>query len=136
MVNSLLKIEKIGQVLLRIGIAVYLVLSALSIILGGFSAPLWQGLLVLAQIIFAVLLLGHYRFPKAGIIGAIGCLLFFIFKGITISILLTKTDTPTLDQLFSPILQYLLLIFGTVILLGESIKEMIRQRITQPFPKR
>ncbi len=81
MIQSILKVEKTGKTLFRIGMAIYLLVSALTV-KGGFSNPIGNILLLILPIAIGILLIGHFKMPKAGILGGMGGLLFFIFKGI------------------------------------------------------
>lgn len=138
MVNRLLKIEKIGQQLLRGGIALYLA----SIVYFTFSIPrstglaqLHTGLISLLLIGILFLLLFHYKNPRAGILGGIGAILFFIISAFWVGYE-DYSDNTAYSMIFLHTIKDILLAFGALVLTGESVKEMIRQKITQPFPKR
>lgn len=138
MVNKLLKIEKTGKQLLRGGIAIYLA----SIVFFTFSlsgpsvmVQVQNGLVTTLLVGILFLLLFHYKNPKAGIIGGIGAILFFIFSGLIVGYN-DYAGNASSAIIFLHIIKDVLLAFGSLVLTGESVKEMVRQRITKPFPKR
>ncbi len=138
MVNRLLKIEKIGQQLLRGGIAFYLA----SIVFFTFGIPrspsttqLQTSLIALVLVGILFLLLFHYKNPKAGIMGGIGAFLFFLISGFAVGYNDYATNA-SFSIIFLHTIKDILLAFGSLILIGESVKEMVRQKITKPFPKR
>ncbi|GGF31578.1 hypothetical protein [Echinicola rosea] len=130
MVNQLLQIEKISQMALRIGMAAFWIAVCGYAVFGEeatylvFSGKLsWS----VPAIITAVLLLAHFKSPQLGIAG--GGFSALIFIAVTIYCIKALPFNLTI------ILNYLLLVISSVVLLGESVKELVRQRITQPFPK-
>jgi hypothetical protein len=137
-INNLLKIEKIGKQLLRGGIALYLLsivfFSFGNINTSGFGG-LQTGLLALVLIVIILMLLFHYKNPKAGAIGGIGSLLFFLASGLLTNYNDYMMDIPV-SIIFMNVIKDILLAFGSLILTGESVKEMVRVQITKPFPKR
>jgi hypothetical protein len=137
-INNLLKIEKIGKQLLRGGIALYLAsivfFSLANIRTSGFVG-FQTGLLALVLILIIFLLLFHYKNPKAGAIGGIGAILFFLASGLLSNYNNYLAEFPA-SIIFINVIKDILLAFGSLILTGESIKEMVRERITKPFPVR
>lgn len=138
MIDNLLKIEKIGKQLLRGGIALYLA-SIIFFTLGNVRAAefaqLNAGLVGMLLFGLIILLLFHYKNPKAGAIGGVGTALFFL----TSAILVGYSDygqNVSGSIIFLRIIKDILLTFGALILTGESVKEMVRLKITKPFPKR
>lgn len=138
MIDNLLKIEKIGKQLLRSGIALYLA-SIIFFTLGNVRAAefaqLNAGLVGMLLFGLIILLLFHYKNPKAGAIGGVGTALFFL----TSAILVGYSDygqNVSGSIIFLRIIKDILLTFGALILTGESVKEMVRLKITKPFPKR
>ncbi|QDH80165.1 hypothetical protein FKX85_14405 [Echinicola soli] len=130
MVNQLLQIEKIGQKTLRIVMAAFWIAVCCYAIFGEeatylvFSGKLsWS----VPAILTAILLVAHFKSPRMGIAG--GGLSALIFIAVTIYCIKALPFNLTI------ILNYLLLVISSVVLLGESVKEMVRERITQPFPK-
>lgn len=133
MVNRIIKIEFFGKILLRIGIAIYM----WSVVLLSFKFDkenLWMALLMAFLVIIPGLSLLHYRNARTGMIGGIGSLLFFLASAIVlvVSDLSANVSWPLI---YLHIIKDVLLIFGSLILIGESLKEMVRDRITAPFPK-
>ncbi|AWW32613.1 hypothetical protein DN752_22050 [Echinicola strongylocentroti] len=130
MVNNLLQIEKISQKILRIVMAAYWAAASCYAIFGT-EAPylVFSGRLSwsIPSMLTALLLIAHFKSPRLGIAG--GGLSALIFIAVTIYCIKALPFNLTI------ILNYLLLVISSVILLGESIKEMVRERITQPFPK-
>jgi uncharacterized membrane protein YkgB len=137
-INNLLKVEKIGKQLLRGGIALYLasiVFFSLSNMGTEGFVGLQIGLLALVLIFIIFMLLFHYKKPKAGAIGGIGSILFFLASGLFTNYNDYMTDIPG-SIIFLNVIKDILLAFGSLVLTGESVKEMVRARITKPFPIR
>ena len=136
--DNLLKIEKIGKQLLRGGIAIYLasiIFFTLGNVKSAESVQLNTGLVATLLFGLIFMLLFHYKNPKAGAIGGAGTTLFFLASAILVgySDFLQNFSG---SIIFLRIIKDILLAFGALILTGESVKEMVRQRITKPFPKR
>ncbi|EKB50932.1 hypothetical protein [Cecembia lonarensis] len=133
MVNKLVKVDFFGKMLLRIGIALYM----WSVVLLSFKFDkenLWMALLMAYLVVIPGLSLLHYRNAKTGLIGGIGTLLFFLAS----SIVLIVTDLSanvSWTLIYLHIIKDILLLFGSLILIGESLKEIVKDRITAPFPK-
>ncbi|WP_304517243.1 hypothetical protein [Cecembia rubra] len=134
MVNRILKIEFFGKLLFRIGIAFYM----WSIVLLSFQLDkdrLWMAILMAVLVIIPGLSLLHYRNAKTGIIGGIGTLLFFLASAILLLVTDLSANVPW-NFIFLHVIKDVLLMLGAVILVGESLKEMVREKITAPFPKK
>jgi hypothetical protein len=138
MIDNLLKIEKIGKQLLRGGIALYLA-SIIFFTIGNVKptelAQLHTGLVGMLLFGLIIMLLFHYKNPKAGAIGGAGTTLFFLTSAILVGYSDFSQDVSG-SIIFLRIIKDILLAFGALILTGESVKEMVRVRITKPFPKR
>lgn len=133
MVNRIIKIEFFGKMLLRIGIAIYM----WSVVLLSFKFDkenLWMALLMAYLVVIPGLSLLHYRNAKTGMIGGIGSLLFFLASAIVL-VVTDLSANVAWPLIYLHIIKDVLLIFGSLILIGESLKEMVRDRITAPFPK-
>jgi membrane-bound ClpP family serine protease len=138
MIDNLLKIEKIGKQLLRGGIAIYLV----SIVFFTLGSPKSAGLAQFQTGLVGILLLGiifmllfHYKNPKAGAIGGVGAILFFLGSALLVGYS-DFSQNASGSIIFLHIIKDIILAFGALALTGESVKEMVRLRITKPFPKR
>jgi|GEM_PF-2948805 len=133
MVNRIIKIEFFGKMLLRIGIAIYM----WSVVLLSFKFDkenLWMALLMAYLVVIPGLSLLHYRNARTGMIGGIGSLLFFLASAIVL-VVTDLSANVAWPLIYLHIIKDVLLIFGSLILIGESLKEMVRDRITAPFPK-
>ncbi|SMD45332.1 hypothetical protein SAMN00777080_3981 [Aquiflexum balticum DSM 16537] len=138
MIDNLLKIEKIGKQLLRGGIALYLasiIFFTLGNIKSAEAVQLHTGLVGMLLFGLIFLLLFHYKNPKAGAIGGAGVILFFLSSAILVAYS-DFNQNMSGSIIFLRIIKDILLAFGALILTGESVKEMVRQKITKPFPKR
>ncbi|MCL6257576.1 hypothetical protein M3O96_00645 [Aquiflexum sp. TKW24L] len=71
------------------------------------------------------MLLFHYKNPKAGAIGGIGAILFFLASGFPTNYNAFMTDIPG-SITFLNVIKDILLAFCSLILTGESLKEMVR----------
>ena len=138
MIDNLLKIEKIGKQLLRGGIAIYLA----SIVFFTLGSPKAAGLAQFQTGLVGILLIGiifmllfHYKNPKAGVIGGAGAVLFFLASALLVGYS-DFSQNASVSIIFLHIIKDVLLAFGALVLTGESVKEMVRDRITKPFPKR
>ncbi|WP_373493677.1 hypothetical protein [Aquiflexum sp.] len=138
MIDNLLKIEKIGKQLLRGGIAIYLA-SIIFFTLGNIKsmelAQIQTGLVGMLLFGLIFLLLFHYKNPKAGAIGGVGTILFFLASAILVGYS-DFSQNASVSIIYLHIIKDILLAFGALALTGESIKEMVRLRITKPFPRR
>ncbi len=133
MVNKLLKVEQIGKISLRVGIAVYL----WSIVLLSYQFDQdkpWMALVMAAVVIIPGLSLLHFKSPKIGLIGGIGKVIFFL-ASIAILVFSDLKANAIWQLIYLHTIKDLLLAIASVILIGESLKEMVRDRITRPFPK-
>jgi predicted signal transduction protein with EAL and GGDEF domain len=134
MVNKILKVEYVGKLLLRIGIAIYM----WSVVLLSFQLDkdkLWLAAVMAILVIIPGLSLLHYRNARTGLVGGIGTFLFFLGS----AVILIVTDLAanlSWSMIYLHIIKDLLLMIGSVILIGESLKEMVREKITAPFPKK
>ncbi|WP_009032503.1 hypothetical protein [Indibacter alkaliphilus] len=133
MVTNLLKIEQVGKALLRIGIAIYI----WSVVLLSFQfdkGKLWMAGIWVVLVIIPGLLLLHFKSPKTGVIGGIATFLFFLISGIVI--LSSDLQVNAVWQLiYLHLVKDILLMFASIVLIGESLKEIVRDKLTQPFPK-
>lgn len=133
MVNNILKVEQVGKILLRFGIVVYM----WSIVLLSYQwdkDKIWMALIMLALVIIPALLLLHFKSPKTGVIGGIGAALFFLTSTIIILTSDMQADAPG-KLIYLHVVKDILLMTASIVLTGESLKEMVRDKITQPFPK-
>ena len=134
MVNKILKVEFLGKLFLRLGIAFYM----WSVVLFSFQLDkdkLWLAVVMALLVIVPGLSLLHYRNAKTGLIGGIGTFLFFLCSAIILIFTDLSVNLPW-SMIYLHIVKDLLLMIGTVILIGESLKEMVREKITAPFPKK
>jgi uncharacterized membrane protein YkgB len=134
MVDKLLKVENWGKLLLRIGIAIYM----WSVVLLSFKLDkdnFWLALVMAYLVIIPGLSLLHFKNPKTGLIGGIGTAIFFLGSALVL-IITDLSANVNWTLIYLHIVKDLLLLFGSIILIGESIKEMIREKITAPFPKK
>lgn len=138
MLDKLLKIEKIGKQLLRGGIALYLA-SIVFFTMGNPNsaafAHIQTGLVAVFLVGIIFMLMFHYKNPKAGAIGGVGAALFFLGSALLVAYS-DFSQNASASIIFLRIIKDILLAFGSLVLIGESIKEIIRKRITVPFPKR
>ena len=133
MINSILKVEVVGKILLRIGIAIYM----WSIVVLSFKFDkdnLLMAFLMVYMVIVPGLSLLHFKSPKTGLMGAIGTGLFFLASALVLAISEFSSNVAW-PLIFLHVVKDVLLFFGTVILIGESLKEIVRDKITAPFPK-
>lgn len=134
MVDKLLKVEWLGKLLLRIGIALYM----WSVVFLSFKFDkdnLWMALIMVYLVVIPGLSLLHYKNPKTGIIGGIGSFVFFLASAIVL-VITDLSSNISWSFIYLHIIKDVLLMFGSLILIGESLKEMVREKITAPFPKR
>jgi uncharacterized membrane protein YkgB len=131
MVNQMLQVEKTGKLLLRIAMAFYL-LSVASMSFQLSSGLFW--ILSLLMIVVPILLLLHFKIPKIGLIGGFAAMLFFFFSALFIVISDIQTNTPW-QLIYLHAVKDILLLFAAVVLAGESLKEVVRQKLIQPFPR-
>lgn len=133
MINRILKVEVIGKLLLRFGIAIYM----WSIVILSFKFDkddLWMALVMAYMVIVPGFSLLHFRNPKSGLIGATGTGLFFLASALVLAISDFSSNVAW-PLIYLHVVKDILLLFGSVILMGESLKELIREKITVPFPK-
>jgi hypothetical protein len=133
MITRILKVEIIGKVLLRIGIAIYM----WSIVILSFKFDkddLWMALVMAYLVIVPGFSLLHFKNPKFGLIGAIGTGLFFLASALVMAISDFFSNV-SWAVIYLHIIKDVLLFFGSCILVGESLKELVREKITAPFPK-
>ncbi|WP_194777817.1 hypothetical protein [Pararhodonellum marinum] len=137
MVNKLLKIEKIGKHLLRSGIILYL--AAIIYLTFNFdinqSGTYGRSAITVTILLIIIFLLYHYKNPKAGIVGGIGAIIFFIGSAIVVGYSDFQVPGLPYSMIFLHTIKDILLAFGALILTGQSVKELVRLKITQPFPK-
>jgi hypothetical protein len=133
MVNQIMKVEFLGKLLLRIGIAVYM----WSVVVLSYKFDkdnIWMAVIMAYMVIVPGLLLLHYRNGRTGLIGAIGTFLFFLASSIVL-IVTDLSSNISWSLIYLHIIKDVLLMFGTLVLIGESLKSMLKDRITAPFPK-
>lgn len=133
MVNKLLKVEQTGKVILRIGIAIYM----WSVVLFSYQfdqSKLLMILVMAAIVIIPILSLMHFKNPKLGLAGGIGKAIFFL-ASIAILIYSDLKANAIWQLIYLHTIKDLLLAIACIVLIGESLKEMVRDRITRPFPK-
>ncbi|GAB2629727.1 DUF417 family protein [Belliella aquatica] len=138
MIDHILKIEKIGKKLLRFGMVAYLLfIGTLNFNNTLISNNDWIQSTILFTIVLvtAVLLLMHFKKPKLGAIGGFLAALLFLITVIYLSYLEISSGIP-ISLVFLHVIKDIMLTFAAIILAGESLKEMIREKITKPFPVR
>jgi uncharacterized membrane protein YkgB len=134
MVNKIIKIEFLGKLFLRLGIAFYM----WSVVLFSFQLDkdkLWLGVVMALLVIIPVLSLLHYHNPKIGLLGGIGTFLFFIGSAIILIFTDLSVNLPW-SMIYLHTVKDLLLMMSAVILIGESLIEMVREKITATLPKK
>lgn len=138
MIDHILNIEKIGKKSLRFGMVAYLLfIGTLNFNNSLISNNDWIQSTILFTIVLvtAVLLLMHFKKPKLGAIGGFLAALLFLITVIYLSYLEISSGVP-ISLVFLHVIKDILLTFAAIILAGESFKEMIREKITKPFPVR
>lgn len=133
MINRILKVEIVGKILLRIGIAIYM----WSIVVLSFKFDkdnLGMAIVMIYMVIIPGLSLLHFKSPKTGLLGAIGIGLFFLASSLVLAISEFSSNVAW-PLIFLHVVKDVLLFFGSLILIGESLKEIVRNKITAPFPK-
>lgn len=138
MIDNILKVEKIGKMLLRFGMVAYLLFIGTLNFNNSLSSTndwLQSLLLLITVLITAILLLMHYKKPQLGAIGGFIAALLFLITVIYLSYLEITSGVP-IAMTFLHVIKDIMLTFAAIILAGESLKEMIREKITKPFPVR
>lgn len=138
MIDNILKVEKIGKMLLRFGMVAYLLfIGTLNFNNTFVSNNDWiQSIILLIVALFtAILLLMHYKKPQLGAVGGFLAALLFLITVVYLSYLDISSGIP-ISMIFLHIFKDIMLTFAALILTGESLKEMIREKITKPFPVR
>ncbi|MCH7398097.1 hypothetical protein MM236_08860 [Belliella sp. DSM 107340] len=138
MINNILKIEKIGKILLRFGMIAYFLFIGTLNFNNGFVEDgdlVQKAVLLLLVVGTSILLLLHFKIPKLGAIGGGVSALLFLVTVFYLGYLELRESVP-FSMIFLHIIKDLLLFFAALILTGESLKEMIREKITKPFPVR
>lgn len=138
MIDKILKVEKIGKMLLRFGMVAYLLFIGLFNFNNSFVSNndwLQSSILLIIVLITAILLLMHYKKPQFGAAGGFLAALLFIITVVYLAYLEISADIPIL-MIFIHVFKDVMLTFAAIILAGESLKEMIREKITKPFPVR
>jgi uncharacterized membrane protein YkgB len=133
MVNKILQVEKQGKKVLRIGLSIYLISIALLTFQLN-TDRLWMILVSFFLMIISALLLFHFKNPKIGMFGGLGAMAFFLLSALLLAISDVQALLPW-QTVYLHVIKDILLLFSAAVLVGESLKEMIRIRITQPFPK-
>lgn len=138
MIDKILKVEKIGKILLRFGMITYLLFIGILNFTSSFKSNenwIQNSIILFLVIATAILLLLHYKKPQLGAMG--GFLTAFLFLITVIFLLYRELSAGTpLSLTFLLIIKDIMLTFAAIILAGESLKEMIREKITKPFPVR
>lgn len=135
MINNILKIEKLGKMLLRFGMFTYLLfIGTLNINNTFVSKNDWvqSAILFVIAIGTATLLLMHYKKPQLGAIGGFLAALLFLITVVYLSYLEISSGV-AFAMIFLHVIKDIMLTFAAIILAGESLKEMIREKITKPF---
>lgn len=133
MVNNILKVEQVGKFLLRLGIVAYI----WSIVILSFQWDkdrVWMAFIMIALVIIPCLLLLHFKSPKIGAIGGVGAAIFFLTSTIVILTSDIQLNAPG-KLIYLHVIKDILLFLASIVLTGESLKELVREKITQPFPK-
>lgn len=138
MIDNILKVEKIGKMLLRFGMVAYLLfigtLNFNNTLVSNIDWP--QSLLLLVIVVVtSILLLMHYKKPQLGAIGGFIAALLFLITVVYLSYLEISAGI-SISMIFLHVIKDIMLTFAAIILAGESLKEMIREKITKPFPVR
>ncbi|MCH7403181.1 hypothetical protein ACFOUP_09375 [Belliella kenyensis] len=139
MIDNILKIEKLAKLALRIGLAIYFLYFGSMNLWSALSTTQtnsgWGILIFIISLITAVLLLTHFKAPKlAALGGAIAAVSFLVIVVVLAIIEIQQQAMP--QMIILRVLKDLILAIASIILLGESLKEMVRERITKPFPVR
>lgn len=135
MINNILKIEKLGKMLLRFGMFTYLLfIGTLNINNTFVSKNDWvqSAILFVIAIGTATLHLMHYKKPQLGAIGGFLAALLFLITVVYLSYLEISSGV-AFAMIFLHVIKDIMLTFAAIILAGESLKEMIREKITKPF---
>lgn len=135
MINNILKIEKLGKMLLRFGMFTYLLfIGTLNFNNTFVSKNDWvqSAILFVIAIGTATLLLMHYKKPQLGAIGGFLAALLFLITVVYLSYLEISSGV-AFAMIFLHVIKDIMLTFAAIILAGESLKEMIREKITKPF---
>ncbi|MCH7415405.1 hypothetical protein MM213_18035 [Belliella sp. R4-6] len=138
MIDNILKIEKTGKILLRFGMIAYFLFIGTLNFNNGFvgGEDLIQTVILLLLVVgTSSMLLLHFKFPKIGAIGGGVAALLFLITVVYLGYLEISEKIP-FSMIFLHIIKDILLFFATLILTGESLKEMVREKITKPFPVR
>lgn len=138
MIDNILKVEKIGKMLLRFGMVTYLLfIGTLNFNNTFVSNNDWVQSIILLIIVLvtAILLLMHYKKPQLGAVGGFLAALLFLITVVYLSYLEISSGIP-ISTTFLHVIKDIMLTFAAMILAGESLKEMIREKITKPFPIR
>lgn len=133
MVNNILKVEQIGKVILRLGIVIYI----WSIAILSFQwdkDKLWMAAVLVVLVLIPVLLLLHFKSPKIGVVGGISAGIFFLVSAFIIFTTDMQVEAPW-KFVYLHVVKDILLFVASIVLTGESLKELVRDKITQPFPK-
>ncbi|WP_018474290.1 hypothetical protein [Echinicola pacifica] len=132
MIDTLLKIEKSAKMALRYLIVLFwAVILIKSLFFAGTAQEhfvMENALWSIAGLITGILLLFHLSQPRLAIIGGVASALYTFILSI---IAFLSPPMALLNGLF-----WLIFCTSSIILTGESLKEMIKKRITKPFPKR
>ncbi len=139
MIDQILSVEKKAKQILRYGIAFYFVYFGIINFWGALQSA--NGDIMIGAFIMCIglitggLILAHFKSPKLGAIGAGVAALFFLII-VAILAFIEINDGFSIQMIFLRVIKDLLLAISSVVLLGESLKEMVREKITKPFPVR
>ena len=142
-----LKTEAIGGQIIRISLAGLLLFGGFTklILVGGLDSNLFSAVLMAAiETLAAFGLLIHYRMPVYGIAGGLLALLaifirlIYSYNWVKDSVLGTDSYLNAINSFLGTynngLFHIILLIGSAIYCLGNSYKEYIRQRLTQPWP--
>lgn len=138
MIDNILSVERKAKMILRYAIAFYFIYFGLINLWGALSSNgniLMGSIIMLLGLCIGSLILTHFKQPKLGAIGAGVAAVFFLIV-VAILAFMEIRDGFSLQMIFLRIIKDLLLAIACMVLCGESLKEMVREKITKPFPVR
>ncbi|MCH7408590.1 hypothetical protein MM239_04230 [Belliella sp. DSM 111904] len=139
MIDNILKIEKLAKLALRVGLSIYFIyfgsMNLWSVLSATQSNKTWGFLIFIISIITAILLLSHFKAPKLAAVGAGIAAIIFLIIVVALAFIEIQQHA-MLQMIILRVLKDLILAIASIILLGESLKEMVREKITKPFPVR
>ncbi|SNS15521.1 hypothetical protein SAMN06295967_10499 [Belliella buryatensis] len=138
MIDNILSIERKAKLILRYGIAFYFIYFGIINLWGALSSNgniLTGGIVMLLGLCIGGLILSHFKQPKLSAIGAGIAAVFFLIV-VAILAFMEIRDGFSMQMILLRVIKDLLLAIACVVLCGESLKEVIREKITKPFPVR